>query len=315
HLPVDPVKVKPAQQDELHCALIRKYERANNLAMKARDKYKRVWKWAIFLGWLTVVCFACKTAFHLEGTAGYMLTLSEFLFVVAVYALTFYAKKRKYHGHYLGERMKAETCRLLFCFYHAGVRIDISDKAKEDSSMAASAGDINQSLRVAGHRSKWYTQYVIRTLIHEQCSYHHNKVKTIGNTHELAERINLFIAVAFVVNLAAHLIHLSVQEEAWHFWLYDLSVFFNILLPASYAALEGVIYFNEWALLKKHSEVAGKRLGEAEHLLPENLSLHSDEDCHKKQARVLHIVSETMLTDNRNWNLLLENKNNYHLIV
>lgn len=316
--PISFIKVNPATADPLHDELIRSYHQANRLAIKSRNRYKRVWKWAIFLGWMAVLCFAVKTSFRLEEVfISRLLTLFEFLFVLAVYILIFFARRKNYHGNYIKARMQAEAYRLLKSFYHAGVEVGISDQSKEESPMLAELAEkINHVLKSTIGASKWYTQYVIKCLIREQHLYHNHKIKSIGNKHQVFERINLFIGVFFVVNLAVHLAHLFIiREGAQDMWLYKFSVFFNIILPASYAALEGVIYFNEWALLRMYSDSAMNSFKEAEQLLPENLEQWTYEECYKKQAQVLHLIASIMLTDNRNWNLLLENKDNYHLIV
>jgi len=315
--PVAFIKVKALKADLLHEELIRSYRHANRVAIKARNRYRRVWKWVILLGWLTVGCFAVKTAFSLEGDWGRLLTLLEFLFVTAVYSLIFLARKKDFHGKYLRERMKAETYRLMRAFYHAGVLIGISDRSREEeSSLVELAANINRRLASDATRSGWYTQYVIRCLLAEQCAYHEAKMKSIGNRNQVYERINFLIGVLFIVNLAVHLAHLYIiREGVKEMWLYKFSVFFNLLLPASYAALEGIIYFNEWSVLKKYSTSADYSLKEADGLLPTTLDRSSAEENYKIQAQVLHLVSGIMLTDNRNWNLLLENKDTYRMIV
>jgi len=185
-----------------------------------------------------------------------------------------------------------------------------------DVTVAASAEHINQRLRTGEGSSKWYTQYVIKSLIHEQCSYHTNKVKSIGDKHAVYERFKDFLKVFFIVNLTAHLVHLFFAHgDPSESWPYELSVFFNILLPASYAALEGVTHFSEWTVLKKFSDAARHSLTEAEDMLPDHMEKQGYEECHKRQAKALHKVSIVMLTDNKNWNSLLESKNDYHLFV
>jgi hypothetical protein len=206
---------------------------------------------------------------------------------------------------------------LLRSFYDAGVELRVSDRSRrEGSELAGIAEKINKCLAAGKKESKWYTQYVIKSLIYEQWTYHNNKIRSIGNNHHIFERINLFIGILFIVNLAAHLVHVFVvQEGPQEMSLYKFGIFFNILLPASYAAIEGMIYFNEWALLKKYCVTARNSLKEAEHLMPDKLEQLSAADSHKKQTQVLHLISSIMLTDNRNWNLLLENKDKYQLIV
>jgi hypothetical protein len=328
------IKVRPAAPDPLHEMIMRKYEKANAQAIKARNKYKGVWKWAIFLGSMTVICFASKIAFHLEGIPALVLTFLELVLVVVAALRIRRAKRQKFHWNYLHERMKAETYRLFISFYHADVEIVVSEQSREDgSSIGSVAEKINQGLRPMEKKSKWYTQYVIKSLIRDQCGYHQGKVGAIGDKHRLFEGFKTFIVGFFIFNLGFHLAHMIVRnptlghlypillrwfptkpeitESLW----YRLSIFVNILCPAVYAALEGIIYFSEWDTLKKHSASAIDSLKEAETLLPRDIEHCSFEECHKKQAEVLHLISSIMLTDNRNWNLLLENKDNYHLIV
>jgi ribosomal protein S20 len=328
------IKVRPSAADPVHEMIMRKYEKANARAIKARNKYKGVWKWAIILGLMTVVCFSSKIAFHLEGAAALVLTFLELLFVIVAALRIRRAKRQKFHWTYLHERMKAETYRLFSSFYHADVEIIVSEQSRENgSSIGSVAEKINQSLRPMEKKSKWYTQYVIKSIIRDQCGYHQDKVGAIGNKHRLFEGAKTFIVGFFLFNLGFHLAHMIVRnptlgqlypillrwfpakpeitESLW----YRLSIFINILCPAFYAGLEGIIYFSEWDTLRKHSASAIESLKEAEMLLPRDIEHCSFEECHKKQAEVLHLISSIMLTDNRNWNLLLENKDNYHLIV
>jgi hypothetical protein len=314
--PVPFIKVKPVKPDHIHDELLHTYYHANRQAIRSRDWYKRVWKSAIFLGWMTVLCFSIKMAFHLGESWVRALTVSEFVFVAIVYILIFRAKRVNFHGRYLRQRMEAETCRLLRTFYHAGVAVEISDQSKEEGPVLAEmAKKVNRS--VAGSTpSKWYTQYVIKSIIDEQCAYHNGKIKSIGNRHQVYEQINFMIGVAFIINLFIHMVHvLRVGESAESTWLYKVSILLNILFPATYAAFEGIIYFNEWALLRRYSDSAAYSLKEAEGLLPADLEGLGNAECHQQQAKVLHLISSVMLSDNRNWNLLLEDKDNYHMIV
>ncbi len=312
------ITVLPVENDPLNDAIISQYELVDQKALKTRDKYRRVWKSAIILGWLAVFCLAFKVAFHIESIKLILIT-TEFILVLTVFILFFNARKKNYHGNYLMERMKAETSRLLRSFYHAGIEVTISEQTKKtDKEMAAIAERINDTVRSSADQSKWYAQYVIKSLINEQCAYHQSKIRSIGNKHHVLERRIFMVAVAFFVNLFLYFIHSFFEyfNSSFHFpYPESLSIFLSILLPATYAAVEGFIHFNEWTTLKKYSVSASQSLGESKELLPQNLEEHSFNECHKKQSEVLNLVSGIMLSDNKNWSLLLENKHNYHLIV
>ncbi|HUB61117.1 MAG TPA: hypothetical protein VL978_10465 [Puia sp.] len=314
--PVPYIKVRAVKPDIVQEELIHGYAHSNRLAIGARNRYRQVWCWVIRLGWLTVGCFAVKQAFMPPHWSN-VLILLEFLMVLAVYTLIFLARRRDYHGIYLRERMKAETYRVMRVFYHAGVQMGVSDRSRVgNKDIGELADSINRGIDPEEVRSPWYTQYVIRCLVAEQCAYHADKRKSIGNRNQIYEQVNFAIGILFIVNLA---IHLAVAwfggagvEETWQ---YRIGVFFNLVLPASYAALEGFIYFNEWAVLKNYSTSAESSLREAGDMLPAEPGRIGTQEGYKAQAQVLHLISGVMLTDNRNWNLLLENKETYRMII
>lgn len=314
--PVPYIKVRAFRPDLVQEELIHGFLWSNRMAIRARNRYLSVWRWVIRLGWLTVGCFAAKMAFSPPPLWSKILTSMEFLCVLAVYLLIFVARRKDYHGLYLRERMKAETYRLMRVFYHANVQMRISERSREgDKRIGELAESINRRIDSEEERSPWYTQYVIRCLVAEQCAYHEDKMKSIGNRNQIYEQANFLIGIAFIVNLAVHLgLELFVRGVDGR-WEYRLGILFNLLLPATYAALEGFIYFNEWAVLKKYSTSADSSLQEAGALLPADLDRVGAKESYKVQSQVLHLVSGVMLTDNRNWNLLLENKDTYRMIV
>ena len=273
---------------------------------------------AIILGWFAVLFLAINTAFHLPK---YELTLPllEFALVSTVFFLVFRAHKRHYHRSYLEHRMKAEIYRLLRSFYHADIRIAISEQTKKnDNELAILAKQSNEEIEADNKRSKWYSQYVIRSLIKEQGSYHEGKIRAIGNKHLNFEGFTFIIAVAFFINLLLYVLCAVLKYEHIKSGLvypHEIHVFLSIVLPATYAAAEGFVHFNDWTLLKKYSEFANSGLKECEELLRVDLEQYTPEECQKKQSDVLNLVSGVMLSDNRNWSLLLENKDSYTMIV
>ncbi len=310
--------IKPKETDPLNELITGKYKEADRIAVNRRDNHRRVWKSGIILGWFAVLFFAINTAFHPAKYELILLSL-EFILISTVLIFVFFAHKKKYHRHYLEFRMNAETFRLIRSFYHAGVKVAISEHTKRDhKELAAIAKRSNEEIKMTDKSSKWYSQYVIKSLIQDQCSYHENKIRAIGNKHHNFERVMIVIALAFFLNVLLYLIYVFLEH--WHIkppfvYSHGINIFLSIVLPATYATLEGFIHFNEWTLLKKYSEFARHSLKECKERLPINLEQHTFEECHKKQSEVLNLVSGIMLSDNRSWSLLLENKDTYTMIV
>lgn len=317
YVQVNYIKVSPKEADSLDVDLVKGYEESNSAAIRARDLYRIVWMSAILIGLLGAGCFATVTAFRIEGTAAFVLTLIEFHAFAIVSLLIFFAGKLDYHGNYLEKRCDAETYRLLKVFYHIGVTVKISDRSNdEETKFSTLANRINDEVQQSKVASRWHSQLVIKELIRDQREYHNNKYKSIGKQDIVYGRISKFIGVAFLINVFVHMMQLlKGGESAPETLLYKLSVYLSIQLPAIYVAVEGFIYFNEWAMLKEHSRSCHRGHTKARSYLPRHIENKTNDECHDSHAMVLNFISDIMLTDNRNWKALLQSKDNYTRII
>jgi hypothetical protein len=319
--PVECITLNEQMEDVLNSDIQNEFIRSNNKALKRRDNYKLVWRLAIFLGWLAVVFFAINTAFDTKLKPEISLTLVclEFILVFSVFILIMRAKATNYHGQYLKERLRAETLRVLKYFYHANVEIKVSDlTSSTDKELYNLVQNINKQIKESKYNSKWYANYSIKLLINEQMKYHQDKIRQSGNKFHWLERLNLIIAIFFMINLVAHLSNSLLHyfyESHLEFYSHGAIIFLNILLPASYAAIEGILYFQEWAVLKKYSISATESLKDILKVLPKDIEKTDDTTYFNQQAIALNLTSSIMLTDNRNWNLIFEDKNNYHWVI
>lgn len=337
-VPVDYIPVTPEKGDPIHAEIIKEYEQANKLAMKSRDGHKLSWRLSIVLGWLAVVLFTTNVAFHLKDPTALVMVWLELLLVAGAFILIMTANSRKYHSKYLSHRIKAEKLRVLKHFYDANVKAKVSDfTLSNDSHLSAIVQRTNQAIHNNSYHSGWYANYSIKSLIEDQKQYHQRKIRSIGGKYHFFEQLNQFIALLFMLNLLMHVTDSTLAYYTGYLPFYDhneivfgtvqpygrflqfynhtIIVFMSILLPATYAAIEGIIYFQEWKLLKKYSSSAKQSLHESLNELPAMLKNVIPANCFDKQCTTLHLVSSIMLTDNRNWHLILENKDNYHLVV
>ena len=309
------IKTSPAEEDELNNQITKEYEDANKCAIENRNIYKMVWRGAIFLGWASVLLFAIDTGFFGEepGSINKRLVSFEFLCVILTFLLITVAKNRNYHGKYLKYMMRAETFRMLKSFYHACETVKISSiTITDDTVLTRIAENINKGTELNAYQSKWHKSYAIKSLINEQIAYHEEKIKDIGNKASFFETINTLIAIAFLVNIILHF--LAVVFEI-HSYSHGLMIMLNILLPATYAAVEGVLYFQEWALLKKYSTSVSANLKRILEVMP---NLHEEADNEiliSKLSQAVNATGGIMLSDNNIWHLILEDKAYYHWVV
>jgi hypothetical protein len=202
------IALNKQKEDAFNTDIQNEFIQSNRKAIKRRNNYKLVWRIAILLGWLAVVFFAINTAFdtRLKPVICLILVCLEFLFVFLVFILITRAKANNYHGQYLKERSRAETFRILKCYYHANVEIKVSELTSiKNKELLNLIKDINKQIKESKYNSKWYSNYSIKILIEEQIKYHKDKIKQCGNKFHWFERINLIIALLFLINLVAHL--------------------------------------------------------------------------------------------------------------
>ena len=297
------------------------FETSNAQAIQSRDRFKLIWKSTIGLGLLSVFLFAYNVAFVHEEQVElkFIFALLEFLFVSVVFIVILIAQKRDYHGQYIAHRLRAEKLRIIKLFYHSNIEIKLSTETlNTDDAITKIIQKINDE-NATSYYSKWYTNYAIKSLIEDQKKYHQTKIKSIGSRDHFLEKLNLFVVLVFAVNLIAHLA--DAIRNCWYkgsqIPIYDhhLIVFLSIALPPTYAAIEGWLYFQEWKNLRKHSTLARASLENSLNELPENLEMEKEQACFEKQSVAINLVSRIMTSDTTNWNLILEDKNNYHWIV
>lgn len=319
--PSEYIVIKEQKEDLLDSAINEEFMQSNLIATEQRDSYKLVWKFAIFFGWLAVVFFAINTAFYskLKPEISIIFSCLEFVFVFSVFIIIMRAKATDLHGKYINKRLRAEKLRVIRYFYHANVEIKVSElTSTKDNTLYNFVNNVNKQIKESKYSSKLYANYSIKMLILEQMKYHSDRIKQSGNKFHWFEKVNLVIAIFFMINLVVHVINSFLHylyESHIELYSHEVIIILNILLPASYAAIEGVLYFQEWAVLKKYSVSATESFKDILEVLPKEIEQLDDKTCFSRQAIALNLASSIMLTDNKNWNLIFENKNNYHMVI
>jgi hypothetical protein len=313
------IEVKPYVQDLLHDEIMEEFNNSDRLALDNRNRYRRRLRRAIVWGWLAVLCFTITIAFHHEGLYEFILTATELLLVSAVFTLYIQARRTNYHAGYLSERLRAEKLRMLLFCYHSDMHLIVSDDTIEnDERIANIAGKIDQHSRSAAYRSKWYAQYAIKSLLRKQLDYHEDKITKIGNIAHTMELLSLITGWAFFINLCLHFVSVSVRYLPGHLifhYPHEPYIFLSIILTATYAAIEGFIHLNEWAIMKKYSESAIDSLKKGFKMLPDNIEKMSDQECYIEHFKVCNFINTVMLNVNNNWSVIIEENNSCHLII
>ncbi len=307
------IKVKPKQEDPLYKKIMREYDQTNERAIEKRNYFKSVWKAVIFLSWLAACLFSYNVWRQLDGWDEISLIAFELLLIILVFIFFGIARKKDFHGAYVKNRVKAESIRLLRCFYHAGLEIKQRPAFKENEGVISKfIQQINDANKKSAYISPWYTYYTIRSLIEEQIDYHAGRLKRIGTKPDWLEIAGVTVGVLFLLNLVIHLTQAITgyyNKELIPHYDASLAVALSIFFPATYAAIEGILHFQEWKILKKCSEQSGTDLRQCLLELPLPSDSTWDDAAMNKQSEILVNVCRIMLTDNNNWQLVLLDRN------
>lgn len=315
---VEIVLVQPRRTDEVDSKINLLLKTSDDNAVYLKTKYERIWIVSLIFAWLTALCFDATLSFHFTTIGKMMFAIAELAFITTVYLLIRYTKAIKLHPKLLNERLKTEKLRLLISYYHADMPVTISEITQKDDYELASIGErVNEAISKS-YQSKYYQYFAINNLIEGQINYHEKLAyKRIGNIPERLEKAKSFIYVVWFSILIFHLVALLFQYYNWNnvpilsYYPYpdELSRFFVIGLPATYAGFEGFLYFKEWENFKKQSISMIKFLND------EREQLHKSELNNENMLTILNSVSIAMLADNRNWNSILSKKVAPHPIL
>jgi hypothetical protein len=316
---IDYIPIIAKSEDVLNDKIAYEFATANKDALLNRRRHLFVWKISLLSGWFAVLFFAVSSAFYLTEMLMFVLATIEIVLILVVFISIFIAKNNNYHRLYISKRLKAEVLRLLKCFYQAGISVNISKMTMEiDSDLYELTCKFSEAAKVKSYRSKWHRNYIIANLIQEQIDYQSKKIKKIGQKGFFLERANFFICVCFLINLIIHycsVISKVFFNKEYFFYDHSVSVFLTIMLTASYGAIEGILYFQDWIALKRISEIVLVKFDSLFKELPTSMDNLDDDFCFEKQSEILSKIANIMMSDNRNWDALSEGKSNYRWIV
>lgn len=314
---IEIITVQPDRNDEINNEINSLQKASDDRAIRLKKKYETIWIVSIIFGWLTALCFSATLSFHFSILYKLMFSSIELTFIFTVFILIRMIKKQQLHPNLLKERLRAEKLRLLAVYYHADLPITISEITQKNDEKLADVGEKVNAASSSSYQSKWYKCFVLRTLIEGQIKYHHNlSENVIGNIPKKLKSLNTVIYITWLLFLISHFFSLfftgfNIYIPILSDYPYPLEVarFFTISLPATYASIEGFLFFKEWEDFKKQSSIMMKLLIQKKKQLNEcQLNNHDF-------LQILDSVCIAMLADNQNWYLLLSRKETPHPIL
>lgn len=277
---------------------------------KEAIKYKQrlfipAWGFGIVISMLAVICFAVSVNFKesLSHDKMFILALLEVIFLgISSILLLYFA--RRWKQKFLISRRDAEYLRTLNWYKAAEIPIPtiehptykISDgirKIEQEITVGIKKlGDFDNAKRIAWSFAK------------EQANYHKGtRIETYKNDlHKTEKALNaikvLFIfciVIKFFVELATLILHWNAE----HFLSFLNTAL--IILPATFAALEGIMFFSEW---ERNITISESKVKKLEKSCQDIMNATDETTLLKETAELRHILE----IENSDWAKRYEKK-------
>lgn len=273
-------------------------------------KYKQrrfihAWGFGIVISMLAVICFAVSVNFKesLSHDKMFILALLEVIFLgISSILLLYFA--RRWKQKFLVNRRDAEYLRTLNWYKAAKIPIPtikhptykISDGIgkieQEITAGIEKLGDFDNAKRIAWSFAKEQANYQKGTRIE---TYKNDLHKTEKALNAIKVLFIFCIVVKFFVELATLFLH----WEAEHFLSFLNTAL--IILPATFAALEGIMFFSEW---ERNIVISESKVKKLETSCQDIMNATDETTLLKETAELRHILE----IENSDWAIRYEKK-------
>ncbi|MCU0469875.1 MAG: hypothetical protein MUF58_14870 [Arcicella sp.] len=282
------------------------FETLDKEAIKFKqERFIPAWGIGIFISMLAVICFAVSVNFKASLTHEemFILALLEVIFLgISSVLLLFFA--RRWKQKFLVNRRDAEYLRTLNWYKDAQIPIPTIARPtyKISDNIRAIEQDIKASIGQLGDFAN--AKRIAWSFAKEQANYHQGTriEKYKDDLHKTEKALNaikiLFIfciAIKFFVELATLILHWQTD----HFLSYLNTAL--IILPALFAALEGILFFSEW---ERNITISESKVKKLENSCHDILNANDETTLLKETAELRHILE----IENSDWAKRYEKK-------
>lgn len=313
------IKVLPRKSEGLQYRILNALYKDNQNAMRNKKLHDKVWKRGLFWGWFAVLTFAINTGFDFIPMVAWGMSATEIISLTILAVIIIHGKRKAFHKNFLRQRIRVEQLRLLNAFVNIGTNVQVKILVEDnDLELIGFMREINASKQETDFNNVLYSNFIIKDLISSQQDYHKNKIASIGHTPQILEKINTIIAMLFFLNVSIHFafatghtFHVFGEPE----WLKSLGTTLSIILPGSYAATEGILFFEDWEKIKKQSENVYAGLDSCAENVPQKPLQLDQITCSDSQVILIKDIASRMVNENLSWQIIFEEKSNYHWVI
>jgi len=309
----------PSFARRIELDVLRRFAWADGVSSYLSDTYRGGMTANFVFSALAIVTGIAYLPFASADEKGYFAAV-EFVFLLAIIAITWRGQKERWHGRWF------ETRRVAEYFRHAPLLLTLGvarppgrwPKGAETSWPEWYA---RHGLRDVGLPhvavTRGYLRAALQGLMDEhvvrQRDYHHAKAKRLTNVHRRLDMLSELMFMAGLVSVAMFLLLTGAAQfsATAHEVLYPATKFFTflgVLLPTFGAAIAGIRYFGDFERFAAISEVTAEKLDAVHARI--KLLLSSDDAAidYAAASELAHAADDIVVSEIENWQAVFGGK-------
>lgn len=309
----------PSFARRIELEVLRRFAWADAVSSYLSDTYRGGMTANFVFSALAIVTGIAYIPFASADEKGYFAAV-EFVFLLAIIAITWRGQKQRWHGRWFETRRVAEYLRHAPLLLTLGVARPPGrwPKGAETSWPEWYA---RHGLRDVGlpHAvvTRAYLRAVLQGLLDEhvvrQRDYHHAKAKRLTTVHRRLDKLSEAMFMAGLAAVAMFLLLTGAAQfaEVAHNVLYPATKFFTflgVLLPTFGAAIAGIRYFGDFERFAAISEITAEKLDAVHARI--KLLLASDDTAidYAAASELAHAADDIVVSEIENWQAVFGGK-------
>lgn len=246
---------------------------------------------------------------------------AELLLLLAIVAITFVGRKRRWHGRWLETRRIAEYLRHTPILLMLGVARP-AGRWPQGSTTQWPEYYARQALRVVGLPAIIVTQDYLRAALEglveayaeSQRDYHRQKAVKLATVHRNLDRLSETFFILAIISVSSYLLLIAagaldlVPDKTGELLAKPLT-FLGLALPALGGAFAGIRYLGDFERFAAISDIAAEKLGSLCDRIETLLAGHEPELCYAQVASLAHALDDIVITEIESWQSVFAVKN------
>ncbi len=314
------VGVDPILTDKIGSAVLRPFAWADGVSTYLSDAYRGSMITSFFLSALAIIGgIAYLPVASVEQKWGF--AVFEFLLLGGIVAITFFGRRRRWHGRWFETRRVAEYFRHAPILLLLGVARSVGrwprgpGAAWPEYYAIHALGDLGLPRMVVTPNYLRGALVVMRDHhIVPQRDYHTAKASRLKqvqhNLDKLSERLFILAVLSVAIYLTVEAgAALSTLPSGWPHAIAKTFTFLGVLFPTLGGAFAGIHYFGDFERFAAISEITATKLDAIAERTDILLAAPDNQITYPRVSNLAHAIDEIVVSEIENWQAVFSGKN------